>query len=606
MKQSLVLLLTLLSLSVSSQTNRSILNSISEHEDTTSQVMRTVGFLSDVYGPRLLGTPQYFRSVQWAHEQLVSWGIPVVRQESFDQEYTGWTTEGFSFSMKEPTPTTLQAYPLAFSKASDGLQEGTPLLIDRFTDIYAKEGELNGKIILLRGYYRPASSVEQPMSTRLDELTLLKAAANPDPNDVLIGYHSRRSTVDVFGMRARTKKARAKFFDFCAKEGVIAIVEPSNLPYGILHADGNRAIPSLHERGDIKPVPAFVLSNEHFGRIVRLMDLGITPSLSFHLDATVHQNPDYNVNLIAEIPGTDPELKEEVVMLGAHLDSWHAGTGAVDNAANCAVVMEAMRLLQQTGLQPRRTIRMVLWGGEEQIFAGSRSYVSKYVGDFASGELKPGQEKISAYLNLDNGAGKIRGLYLSGNKAAAPYFAEYLQPFPDSKTLTIQNANQTDHELFDYFNVPAFQFIQDPLDYISAIHHTNLDTYEYVPPADQRYNARLVAFLGLQLANAASLLPRKPFNSPIASKEGNVSFELMGFETAKKVSIVADFNNWNMFGTPLYQTATGWACKLSLPPGRYRYKFIVDGYWTADPATPEDQLVKDGKGHGGLTVKTVE
>ncbi len=588
------------------QTNRDILNTITRHEDTTTQVMHSVGFLSDVYGPRLLGTPQYFQSVQWAKEQLISWDIPVVRQESFDQGYTGWTTEGFSFSLKSPTQTTLQAYPLAFSKASDGEQEGTPVLINRFSDIYALEGQLAGKLVLLRGYYQPVSNVERPMSTRLDELALLKAAANPDPNDVLIGYHSRRSTVDVFGMRARAKKERAKFFAFCAEQGVIAIVEPSNLPYGILHADGNRAIPSLHERGDAKPVPAFVLSNEHFGRIVRLMDLGVTPSLSFSLKTTFHENPEYNVNLIAEIPGTDPELKDEVVMIGAHLDSWHAGTGAVDNAANCAVMMEAMRLLRQTGLQPRRTIRMVLWGGEEQIFAGSRGYVNKYVGDFVSGEPKATQEKISAYLNLDNGAGKIRGIYLSGNKAAAPYFAEYLQPFPASNTLTIQNANQTDHELFDYFNVPAFQFIQDPLDYISAIHHTNLDTYEYVPIADQRYNARLMAYLSYQLANANNKLPRKPFNSPIASRDGNVSFTLPGFQTAKKVSIVADFNNWNMFGTPLYKTETGWSCKLDLPPGRYRYKFIVDGYWTADPTTPEEQLVKDGEGHGGLTVKTVE
>ncbi|MEM9928898.1 MAG: M20/M25/M40 family metallo-hydrolase [Bacteroidota bacterium] len=588
------------------QTNRSIFQKITVHADSTSQVMRTTQFLSDVYGPRLLGTPQYFASVQWAAKQLQDWGIPTIRQESFDQDYIGWTTEGFKLAMTTPSYTELQAYPLAFSHASVGEQAGTPLLINRFNEIYEYAGLLTNKIVFLKGYYRPVSNVEQPMSSRLQEVDLLRAAANPDPNDVRIGYHSRRSTVDVFGMRARTKIERTKFFKFCAEQGVIGIVEPSNFPYGILHADGNRTVPSLYERDDIKPVASFVLSNEHFGRITRLMDLGITPTIKLQLQSTFHQEPKYNVNLIAEIPGSDPVLKDEIVLIGAHLDSWHAGTGAVDNAANCAVMMEALRLLQQTGLQPKRTVRLTLWGGEEQVFAGSRSYVSTKVGDFETGVTKAEHPKISAYLNLDNGAGMIRGLYLSANTAAAPYFAEYLHFFPKSQTLTVQNANQTDHELFDYFNIPAFQFIQDPLDYISAIHHTNMDTYEYVPAEDQQYNAKLVAYLAYQLANAKERIPRKQFNNPIPSKAGNTTFELAGFQEAKQVSIVADFNNWDMFGTPLYRTATGWTCKLDLPPGRYFYKFIVDGYWTADPATPEDQLAKDGKGHGGLTVRTVD
>lgn len=474
--------------------------------------MHTVRYLSDVYGPRMLGTPQYYQSAQWAKKQLEEWGLTEVRHESFDQSYLGWSVDGFRFEMSEPNYAPLQAYPLAFSQSSKGEQEGSPILINSFDEIYQLAGSLQGKIIFLKGYYRPVRSMERQMSVRLDETTLLRAAANPDPNDVIIGYHSRRSTVDVFGRRARIKQERTKFFKFCAEKGVLAIVEPSNFSYGILHADGNRAIPSLHEAGDVKPVPAFVLSNEHFGRVVRLMDLGIMPKIKLNLKTTFYQEPEYNVNLIAEIPGTDPALSDEVVIIGAHLDSWHAGTGAVDNGANCAVLMEAMRLLVQTGLRPRRTIRLILWGGEEQVFAGSRSYVNKYVGDFEKGNAKSEGEKISAYLNLDNGAGMIRGVYLSGNTAVAPYFAEYLNPFAKSQTLTIQNANQTDHELFDYFNVPAFQFIQDPLDYMTAIHHTNMDTYEYVPVKDQQYNAKLMAYLSYKIAEGDGLLPRKPFN----------------------------------------------------------------------------------------------
>lgn len=553
-----------------------------------------------------MGTPQYYEAVLWAEKELKKWGIQDVRLQSFDENHTGWTLEYFSIQLSEPSYAPLNAYPLAFSKSTNGVEEGEPVLVNTFEEIYALEGELKNKVVLLKGYYRPVSNVENSMSTRLDENTLTKAAANPDPNDVIIGYHSRRSSVDVFGMRARIKKNRAEFFAFCEKQGVIAVIEPSNFPYGILHADGNRVLPSFNAKGDLKPIASFVLSNEHFGRIVRLMEVGIIPKIKLNLQTKSFQEPKYNVNLIAEIEGADTKLKDELVIIGAHLDSWHAGTGAVDNASNCAVMMEALRLIKQAGLKPKRSIRLILWGGEEQVFAGSKSYVSEHVGDFEEGTLKAENEKISAYLNLDNGAGMIRGVYLNGNEKIASYFSEYLAPFEKSKTLTVQNANQTDHELFDYFNVPAFQFIQDPLDYMTAIHHTNMDVFEYVPLQDQKYNAKLIAYLSYKIAQQEHQLPRKKFNSPIPSKTGNTTFQLAGYQDAQKVYLVGDFNNWNMFGTPLYKTENGWECKIDLPKGRYFYKYIIDGYWTADPKTSQDDLVKDGKGHGGLTTIIVE
>jgi hypothetical protein len=450
------------------------------------------------------------------------------------------------------------------------------------------------------------SNVSRPFSQKLTPDILESAENNPDPNDVIVGYHSRRSTKAVFTSQNALRKQKEKFFNFCKEQEVLAIVEPSDFPYGILHADGNRAVPSYMKTSDINPIASFVMANEHFGRLVRLIDLGFKPKLKVNLTTKFYNEPKYNVNLIADIEGSDPLLKNEFVIVGAHLDSWHSGTGAVDNASGCAVMIEAIRLIKSSGLKPRRTIRLALWGGEEQIFAGSASYIEKNVGDLMNAVPKKQNTKISAYFNLDNGAGKIRGIYLMGNEKVRPAFEEYLRSFENDNTLTIQNANQTDHELFDFQNIPAFQFIQDPLDYISAVHHTNMDLYEYVPIADQKFNAVYVAYLAFKVAQRDELLPRKTFNSPIPSMKGNVGFRLKGFTDAREVNIVGDFNNWNMFGTPLTKTKNGWECKIDLPKGKYVYKYIVDGDWTADPSTPTGKLMKDGKGHAGLTEKIVD
>lgn len=574
------------------------------HLADSSTIMQSLGFLADVYGPRFFGTPRYFEAATWAKETLEKWGIDKAELLPYYRQQIGWDFEGFSMEMTSPSYAPMQVFPLAFTRSTKGIQVGETLIIDSFEEVFEMKGNLKDKILLLKQYYYPVSSHFAPMASRFSEEILTAAQANDDPNNQLIGYHSRRCTADIFGMREEVQKSRAEFFEFCEQEGVIALIEPSDFPYGILHADGNRAIPSFPKKGSTKPIASFVMANEHFGRLLRITEMGLQPKLKVNLKSKWYDEPDYHVNVLAEIEGSDPELKEELVIIGAHLDSWHAGTGAVDNAASCAVMMEAMRLIRESGIQAKRTIRLVLWGGEEQIFAGSYDYVDDRIGDMETGKRKEEHPKISAYLNLDNGAGKIRGLYLMGNKAIEPYFAEYLHPFPESQTLTVQQANQTDHELFDYHNVPAFQFIQDPLDYINAIHHTNLDVLEYVPEADQIHNAQVVAYLAYRIANAEEQMPRKPFNSPIPNREGNTTFSLKGFENAKRVSLIGDFNNWDMFGTPLYRTDKGWEVKIDLPEGRYYYKFIVDGQWTADPATPETELVKDGKGHGGLTIFT--
>ena len=583
---------------------KSLLDSI-RAASSKDDIMKNVSYFSDVYGPRLLGTPNYYNSILYAQNKLQEQSIST-RLESFDRGFRGWDFTSFSVEQTEPNYSPVNAYPLAFTRSTKGESEGELVFIEMLKDAYDLEGKLQGKIIMFKGFYYPVKSREGILTERLSDEKLIRAVANPDPNDVVIGYHSRISVPGLFKRRQKTKEQMTEFFEFLEDEGVVATIEPSDYPYGILHVDGNRAMPSYRMAKDYKPLPSFTISNEHFGRLLRLKNLGLSPKLKVQLDSRYFEEPKYHQNLIAEIQGTDPNVKDELVIIGAHLDSWHAGTGAVDNAASCAMLMEVMLVLKKLNARPKRTIRLVLWGGEEHIFAGSEFYVDNRVGDMTTGKPKAEKPKISAYLNLDNGAGKIRGIYLMGNQAIEPYFAEYLQPFPNSNALTIQNANQTDHWLFDYHNIPAFQFIQDPLDYITAIHHTNADMYEYVPENDQEYNTDLVAYLVMQIANEDHLLPRKPYNNIQPSREGNETFQLKGFTDAEEVSVVGNFNNWDMFNLPMYKTKDGWEMKLNLPKGKYFYKFIVDGYWTSNPETPKHEIAKDGKGHGGLTILYVE
>jgi carboxypeptidase Q len=591
---------------VSGQRGSDVLDRIKKESDSNSLVMKIISQLSDVYGPRLMGTPNYYASLLWIEETLKKSGIKKIEKQSFDDGHLGWELVNFKMELAEPFYNYINAYPLAYTSSTRGEVIGELIYVRSIDSLYKLKGQLKNKIVLLGSLYQPVTGFAQPFSERLSASTLKIAEDNPDPNDLIVGYHSRRSTKSMYLLQSSRRKQKEVFFSYCKEQGVLALVEPSDFPYGILHADGNSNVPSYMKKNDIRPIASFVIANEHFGRIIRLINLGFKPKIKLNLEVKYHAEPKYNSNLIADIEGSDPALKDELVIIGAHLDSWHAGTGAADNAAGSATMIEAIRLIQLSGLKPRRTIRLALWGGEEQVFAGSSSYVSKNVGDLQTAEPKKEKDKISAYFNLDNGAGKIRGIYLMGNEKVRPIFSETLKPFQGSNTLTIQNANQTDHEIFDFQNIPAFQFIQDPLDLMNALHHTNMDVYEYVPPADQQFNSVYIAYLAYEIAQRDELLPRKTFNSPVPSLNGNTSFELNGFSNATEVNLVGDFNNWNMFGTPLKKTRTGWECKIDLPKGTYLYKYIIDGNWTADPSTPEENLKKDGKGHAGLTKKLVK
>ena len=263
------------------------------------------------------------------------------------------------------------------------------------------------------------------------------------------------------------------------------------------------------------PFPSFVFSREHYGRLIRMLDKKIPIKLSLSLSARFTDNVE-GFNVVAEIPGSDPQLRNQIVMLGGHLDSWHTGTGATDNGAGCAAAMEAVRILETIGVKPRRTIRVALWSGEEQDYFGSRGYVAKHFGNPATAERKPEHATLAAYFNLDNGAGRIRGINLQGNEAARPIFDEWLRPFAylGATTVTTLNSGGTDHVLFNAVGLPGFQFIQDPLNYASRAHHSSLDVYEEAPPDDLKQASVILASFVYHAAMRDEMLPRPKLAGP--------------------------------------------------------------------------------------------
>jgi Zn-dependent M28 family amino/carboxypeptidase len=296
---------------------------------------------------------------------------------------------------------------------------------------------------------------------------------------------------------------------FLVDEGVVAVVTAGRGDDGTVFtgASGSR------DPSNPTKVPGLIFSTEHYGRIARMVEKGVPVTVELDVKNTFYDDDQNSFNIVAEIPGTDPKLKDEVVMLGAHFDSWHTGTGATDNAAGSAVMLEALRLIKATGLKPRRTIRIGLWTGEEQGLLGSRAYVKEHFGDPATMQLKqPAQERFAGYFNVDNGTGAIRGVYLQKNEAVAPIFKSWMAAFNDPrlKSVTASNTGGTDHLSFDAVGLPGFQFIQDPVDYGSRTHHSNMDVYERLIPDDMKHNAAVVAAFVYLTANRDQKLPRKP------------------------------------------------------------------------------------------------
>ena len=496
-----------------SQTKSQALARINSEGFQHSQVMQLIADLSDVYGPRLTGTDQYFTAAEWAKKTMLGWGVDKVYFENYCDDCMGWEVKSFNVEMVEPAYMKIQAYPYAWTESSKGVQIGDLVWMESHADMEKVKkqwgGKLQGKTILL-GPAPKQNMLFEGLSTRFteDELEEAKKSILPAPGNPL-GISSGNTDLVakkdiVFGSSMRKDDA---FYAFLKAEGALSILGTRPLFPGIVHPSGTYSFRESH----IKSVPYFAISPESFGKLKRLMDRSIAPKIKFHLDAALYLKPKNNVNIIGEITGSDPQLKEEVVMIGAHFDTWHPASGATDNGAGTGVMMEVMRIIKATGLQPKRTIRIALWGGEEQGFLGSLAYAEKHYGKVGETSRKKELKKISGYINMDNGAGQMRGLYLQGNEAVRPVFEEMLAPYKhlDVNTLTIQNTNWTDHDVFDHYKIPGFQIIQDLLNYQTVTHHTNLDALEYVPERDVMVNATVIAALVYQIAERDALMPRE-------------------------------------------------------------------------------------------------
>ena len=488
-----------------------------------SQVMETARTLTDEIGPRLTGSPAYRRAAAWTRDRFAELGLANAHLEPFEFG-RGWTYSYVNVRMTKPDVVPLDALPKGWSASTAGVVSGAVMkvTIEKEEDLEQYRGKLAGKVVMMEAPPPPPGR-DDPED---DGRELIHRYTDEELEELEEFPITDRGMSDFRRRMGRNLGLARKRTELFVAEGVVAVVEPSSRDGLLVRLGGTNA----YAVGENPGPPAVVLGLEQFNRIGRLLDKGKEVELELDVQTQFHESETAIDNVVAEIPGADPRLKAEVVMAGAHLDSWHAGTGATDDAAGCAVVMEATRILQAIGVKPRRTIRAALWAGEEQGLRGSRAYVAAH---FASRpepsdpaqrelpefmrrggplQLKPEWKLLSAYFNLDNGGGRIRGIYAQENAALRPIFAAWLAPFADlgADTVTLRRTGGTDHQSFDGIGLPGFQFIQDALDYMTRTHHTQADTYERLNAADLKQASVVMASFLYHAAMRNEMLPRKP------------------------------------------------------------------------------------------------
>jgi carboxypeptidase Q len=481
-----------------------------------SKVMDYAEALTDRIGPRLTGSPNMKKANEWTRDELTKMGLANAHLEPF-KFGRGWSSDYTSVRMLAPDVQQLYGLPMAWSPATSGPIRGKVVKakLETKEDLEKNKGKFAGAILMI-AEPKEMKPQEKGALDRYDDDELEKLASYeiPAARDA-----ARRGE---FTQRREFRKLLAQF---AMDEKIAAVVTPGNGEGGVFRVQGGGTWRDDEPVG----VPAIGLAPEHYARIARLVDDKVDVELELDVRAKYHDQDLMSYNTIADIPGSD--RKGEVVMMGAHLDSWHTGTGATDNAAGVVVMMEAARILESLGIAPKRTIRIALWSGEEQGLLGSRAYVEEHFGKRAEpkdpeqaklpswartekGELvkKSDYAKLSAYFNIDNGTGKIRGIYAQENAAAAPLFDAWLRPFHDlgATTVTMRNTGSTDHVPFDEIGLPGFQFIQDNVEYSTRTHHTNWDTYERLQREDLMQAAVVVATFVWEAANRTELMPRKP------------------------------------------------------------------------------------------------
>ena len=536
-RHAFILVLLLVSLAAHAQirppdvADRAMLNRIWLEGTNNSRVMEHLSWLTDVFGPRIPGSPAYMRAADWAAKRFTELGLSGAVVEPAGELGLGWSYEYVSAHMTAPSYMPILAYPRPWTGSTKGKISGSPVLavISSKADMEKYKGKLKGEIVFVQEP-RPVHPNFNAPAKRLDEEDLKKVQSTPIPVKPAKPGEPRPGD----GLKWEELE------EFFRNEDVGVLVEPSSgsrSDFGTVKVDAYGGNGKDHvTRGQS---PRLIIAAEQYDRICRILSLKVPVTLEIEVRTTIYDQDTQGYNVAAEIPGTDK--KDELVMLGGHLDSWTGGTGAVDDAAGCAVAMEAVRILKALGVRPRRTIRAAFWNGEEEGFYGSRGYVARHFGDTDKQSLakmdfealesswrnplgeskkllaKPEYAKLSGYFNYDNGSGRIRGIYIQENFAVRPIFEEWMKPLKDLgvTTIALQNTEGTDHLPFDYIGLPGFQFIQDPLDYFPGLHHTNQDVYDHAVPEDLVQSAIVMAYFVYQTAMREEMLPRKPLSVPV-------------------------------------------------------------------------------------------
>lgn len=498
-----------------------------------SHVMEFASALMDGIGPRLTGSPNVKRANEWTRDQLAAMGCSNAHLEDWGEFGMGWQQLNTWTRMASPDTAVFITQAAPWSPSSNGAISGQAIWVDvkKEEDLEKYKGKLAGKVVLL-GEMREVKPVDKALFEREEEKDLAKIVEHP-----LIPEAEYFTPEIMKGIELRQKISK-----FLAEQHALAVVLPSRDGRnnggsgGTIFVDSSRGLGWFsYQREHIQPVPVVIMAIENYGRVYRLLKANVPATLELNVDVKFTGDHEHGFDTIAEIPGTDPKLKDEVVMLGGHLDSWASATGATDNGAGTVVAMEVMRILNALQVKPRRTIRIGLWTGEEQGLFGSIGYVKQHFGFVPLStapdqmklpewmrkpagpiELKPDQQKISGYFNVDNGSGKILGVYLQENAAEAPIFAQWIEPLKDLgvTSISVRDTGGTDHESFDAVGIPGFQFIQDKLDYSSRTHHSNMDTYERLQAGDLAQAAAVEAIFVYNTAMRDQMLPRKALPHP--------------------------------------------------------------------------------------------
>ena len=489
-----------------------------------SKVMEYASGLMDSIGERLTGSPNRKRANEWTRDQLTAMGLSDAHLEPWGPFGRGWANQYTNVRMTSPDIVPLLVYAKAWTPGTNGVVTGKCIRvnIEKKEDFEKYKGKLAGMIVIFGPDAEVTPITEAPYKRYTDE-DLAKTGEYQIPGE---RPPFRMSEI------ARRRQFTKDLNQFFADEKVLAVIDHSRGTSGggtvFVQSGGS------YKPGETTTIPQLTMASEHWTRIARLLQQKKDVTLELNVTNTFYDDDPMQYDTIAEIPGTDK--KDEVVMLGAHLDSWHAGTGATDNGAGTIVMMEAMRILKALDIKPRRTIRIGLWSGEEEGLLGSQGYVEQHFGsrppmddpnmkgmptllrrDAGPITVKPDQAKVSAYFNIDNGTGKIRGVYMQENEAVAPIFEQWMRPFKDlgMTTLTMRNTGGTDHLSFDAVGIPGFQFIQDPIEYETRTHHSNMDVYDRLQPEDLKQISVIVAGFVYDAAMRDQMLPRKPIEKPL-------------------------------------------------------------------------------------------